>query len=156
LQQGNSRECADFFVTLAKNYNAQGHVMDKVTNTNISRAFSKAARWQIIITVLITGVSLLVAGVSAAISAFAGGATVIIGGSAGMMMARSQSSAAPGAILITLLKAEAVKVLVIAMLLLLTFKYYQGLVPLSLIGGLAGSALASGAGLRAVNNENDK
>jgi ATP synthase protein I len=143
-------------VTLAKNYNAQGHVMDKVTNTNISRAFSKAARWQIIITVLITGVSLLVAGVSAAISAFAGGASVIIGGSAGMMMARSQSSAAPGAILITLLKAEAVKVLVIAMLLLLTFKYYQGLVPLSLIGGLAGSALASGAGLRAVNNENDK
>ncbi len=130
--------------------------MDKVTNTNISRAFSKAVRWQIIITVLITGVSLLVAGVNAAISAFAGGASVIIGGSAGMLMARSQSSVAPGAILITLLKAEAIKVLVIAMLLLVTFKYYQGLVPLSLIGGLAGSALASGAGLRAVNNENDK
>lgn len=131
--------------------------MDKVTNTNnISRAFSKAARWQIIITVLITGVSLLVAGVNAAISAFAGGASVIIGGAAGMMMVRNPSSAAPGAILITLLKAEAIKVLVIAMLLLVTFKYYQGLVPLSLIGGLAGSALASGAGLRAVNNENDK
>jgi ATP synthase protein I len=44
----------------------------------------------------------------------------------------------------------------IAILLLIIFKYYQGLVPLALIGGLAGSALASGAGMRAVNNENDK
>ena len=130
--------------------------MNKVTNTTISRAFSKAARWQIIITVLVSGVSLLVSGVGAAISASAGGASVMVGGYAGMMMARRSGSNAPGAILITLLKAEAVKVLVIAMLLLVTFKYYQGLVPLSLIGGLAGSALASGAGLRAVNNENDK
>ena len=63
---------------------------------------------------------------------------------------------APGIILFSLLKAEAIKVLVIALLLLVTFKYYQGLVPLSLIGGLAGSALVSGAGLRAIDNENDE
>ena len=80
----------------------------------------------------------------------------MVGGYAGMMMAQRPNNGAPGAVLITLLKAEAIKVLVIAMLLLITFKYYQGLVPLSLIGGLAGSALASGAGLRAVNNENDE
>lgn len=130
--------------------------MDKVTNSTISRAFSKAARWQIIITVLISGVSLLLAGVNAAISALAGGASVIVGGYAGMLIAQRPNGGAPGAVLITLLKAEAIKVLVTAMLLLVTFKYYQGLVPLSLIGGLAGSALASGAGLRAVNNENNK
>ena len=81
---------------------------------------------------------------------------MIAGAYAGMLIAQSPSGSAPGSVLITLLKAEAVKVLVIAILLLITFKYYQGLVPLSLIGGLAGSALASGAGLRAVNNENDK
>ncbi len=129
--------------------------MDKVTNTNISRAFSKAARWQLIITVLITGVSLLVAGVSAAISAFFGGAAVVVGGFAGMMMAQRPNSGTSGAVLISLLKAEAVKVLVIAVLLLMIFKFYQGLVPMSLICGLAGSALASGAGLRAVNNEKE-
>ena len=130
--------------------------MGSVTNTTISRAFSKAARWQIIITVLISGVTLLVAGMNAAISALAGGSSVIVGGYAGMLIAQRPNGGAPGAVLITLLKAEAIKVLVVAMLLLAVFKYYQGLVPLSLIGGLAGSALASGAGLRAVNNENDK
>jgi ATP synthase protein I len=130
--------------------------MDNATNTTISRAYNKAARWQIIITVLISGVSLLLAGVNAAISAVAGGASVIIGAYAGVMIAQSPSGSAASTVLITLLKAEAVKILVIALLLLITFKYYQGLVPLALIGGLAGSALASGAGLRTVNNENDK
>ena len=81
---------------------------------------------------------------------------MIIGGYAGMLIAQRPNGGAPATVLITLLKAEAIKVLVMAVLLLVTFKYYQGLVPLSLIGGLAGSALASGAGLRAVNNENDK
>ena len=72
----------------------KGTMMDKVTNTTISRAFSKAARWQIIITVLITGVSLLVAGVNAAISAFAGGSSVIAGGYAGMLIAQVQRRSA--------------------------------------------------------------
>lgn len=129
--------------------------MGKATNTKTSRAFSKAARWQIIIMVLISGVSLLAAGMNAAISAIAGCASVIAGGFAGMMMARRPNGGTPHAIMFSLLKAEVIKVLVIAMLLLATFRYYQGLVPLSLIGGLAGSALASGAGLLAVNNEND-
>ena len=138
-------------------------MMDKVTSKKISRAFSKAARWQIIITVLISSVSLLVAGLNAAISAFAGSASVIVGGFAGtiggfsgMMMARRPNSGTPGAVLISALKAEAIKVSVIVLLLLLIFKYYRGLVPLYLIGGLAGSALASGAGLLAENNENDE
>lgn len=130
--------------------------MDRVTNSTISRAFNKAARWQIIITVVISFVSLLLAGISAAVSAIAGGTSVIIGGYAGMLIAQRPGGGEAGDVLITLLKAEAIKVLVTAILLLVTFKYYQGLVPLSLIGGLAGSALASGAGLRAVNNENDK
>jgi ATP synthase protein I len=129
--------------------------MDQVTKTTISCAFSKAARWQIIITVLVAGVSLLV-GVNAAISAIAGGTSVIVGSYAGMIMARRPNGGTPSGALVTLLKAEAIKVLVIAMLLLVIFKFYQGLVPLSLIGGLAGSALASGAGLRTVNNENNE
>lgn len=131
-------------------------MMEKVINKKISRAFSKAARWQIIITVFISGVSLLLAGVNAALSAVAGGASVIIGAYIGMRLACRPSGGTPGGVLITLLKAEAVKILVTVMLLLVIFKYYQALVPLALIGGLAGSALASGAGMRTVNNENNE
>jgi len=130
--------------------------MENVTNKKISRAFQKAVRWQIIVTVLISGVSLLIAGMGAAISAIAGGGSVIVGGYAAILMARRSSGGTSSEALITLLKAEAIKVLVITLLLLVTFKYYRGLVPLSLIGGLAGSALASGAGLRTVNNENNE
>ncbi len=130
-------------------------MMDKVTNTKISRAFSKAARWQIIMTVLISGVSLLAAGMNAAISAIAGGVSVIVGGFAGMMMARRPNGGTPGGILFSLLKAEVIRVLVIAMLLLVAFRYYRGLVSWSLIGGLAGAVLVSGAGLLAVNNKHD-
>lgn len=128
-------------------------MMYKETSTRISRSFSKAVYWQVVITAIISGVSLLVAGVNAAISALAGGACVVVGSYAGMLLAQRPNAGTPGAVLIALLKAELAKVLVIAMLLLIIFKYYQGLVPLSLIGGLAGSALASGAGLRAMNNE---
>ena len=121
--------------------------MDKVTNIKISREFGKAARWQIIITVLISYISLLAAGMNAAISAVAGGAAVIVGGFAGMMMARRPNGGTAGTILFSMLKAEVIRLLVIAVILLVTFKYFRGLFPLPLIGGLAGSALASGAGL---------
>jgi ATP synthase protein I len=129
--------------------------MDIEKNTTISRAFSKAVRWQITITLIITCVSLLVADVSAAVSAFVGGTSVLLGSFAGMLVAQNNSRSS-GGVLVSLLIAEAVKVLLIALLLLIAFKYYQSLVPLALIGGLAGSALASGAGLRTMNNENDK
>ncbi len=130
--------------------------MDKVTNKKISREFIKAVRWQIIITVFISGVFLLAAGVNAAVSAIAGGAFVIVGGFAGLMMARRPNGGTAGTILFALLKAEVIKVLVIIILLLVAFRCFQGLVPLPLIGGLVGSVLAFGAGLLTVNNENDE
>lgn len=132
--------------------------MSKVSNKTISRTLKKTARWQIIVTVLISGVSLLIAGVHAAVSAVAGGASVILGGIAGLTMVRRVrlNSVTPGALLMSMLKAEAVKVLVIVLLLLVTFYFYRELLPLFLILGLAGSALVSGAGLRAMNNEDDE
>lgn len=132
--------------------------MNDVTYTTTSRALRKAARWQIIVTVLISGISLLVAGVHAAISAIAGGASVIVGGLAGfavLTIAQRFNGVTPTFVLMALLKAEAIKVLVIVILLLVTFMYYRGLVPLFLILGLAGSVLVSGAGLGAMNNENN-
>jgi len=130
--------------------------MDEATNKNISRAVSKAARWQLIVTVVISVASLLLAGLDAALSAIAGGASVIVGSYAGVVATRGRYSTSPSGVLITLLKAEAIKVLVTATLLLLAFKFYRGMVPLSLIGGLAAAALVSGIGLRAIDDENNK
>lgn len=125
--------------------------MNDSTNT-ISRAFYKAARWQVIATAILVLALLVFAGVHAAISALLGGTSVIVGCYAGVIAAGNGCSKKPGTVLITLLKAEAIKVVVIVLLLLVTFKFYEGLVPLALIGGLASAALISGAGLRAVNN----
>ena len=133
--------------------------MNDVTYTTTSRALRKAARWQIIVTVLISGVSLLVADAGAAISAMAGGASVIAGGLAGfavLAVTQRLNGVTPTFILMSLLKAEAIKVLVIVTLLLVIFRYYRELVPLFLILGLAGSALASGAGLRTMNNKDNE
>lgn len=133
--------------------------MNDVTYTTTSRALRKAARWQIIVTVLISGVSLLVADAGAAISAMAGGASVIAGGLVGfavLAVTQRLNGVTPTFILMSLLKAEAIKVLVIVTLLLVIFRYYRGLVPLFLILGLAGSVLASGAGLRTMNNEDNE
>jgi ATP synthase protein I len=118
-----------------------------------SQAFSKSAKWQLIITASLTLIFLPIAGVNAALSALAGGMSVILASYAGMKMAQVGKSDAAASVLITLLKAEAIKIVIVTLLLFLVFKFYQGLVPLSLIGGLAGSALASGAGLRTVDNE---
>lgn len=51
------------------------------------------------------------------------------------------------AILINLLKAEATKILVIIVLLVMIFKMYTQLVPFALIAELAAAALFSGAAL---------
>lgn len=130
--------------------------MNDSTNTIISRAVSQAARWQVIATALVTLALLAFADIHAAISALLGGSAVIAGCYAGAAVTGNSGNTNPGALLLTLLKAEAVKIAVIVLLLLVIYKYYEELVPLALIGGLASAALISGAGMRAINNENQK
>jgi len=128
--------------------------MDNNT-TIISRTFSKAARWQIIATVIIAVVAFSLAGLNAALSALGGGGAAILGGFAAVSLTRSRKPTTPGSALLVLLKAEAVKIGVIAVVLLAIFKFYKGLVPLALIGGLACAALISGAALRALDEDNN-
>lgn len=125
--------------------------MNDSNNTTISRAYNKAVRWQVIATALVAIASFALVGSHAAISALMGGVSVIAGSYAGVASTR-KSSTDPSALLITLLKAEAIKIVVIVLLLLAIYKFYAGLVPLALIGGLAGAALIAGAGLRNINN----
>lgn len=123
---------------------------EKIT---ISQAFKKAARWQIIITIALSLVMLLLS-TATAISALLGGFVALFGGWVGVLMVRSREGMSPTSLVVTMLKAEATKVIVISLMLLAIFKLYNGLVPWALISGLAVSVLMSGAGLGAVGNEN--
>lgn len=115
-------------------------------NTTTAAVFSKMLRLQLIATAAVAIVSLLISGLNASISTLFGGAAVIIGALAGAKIAQRSKKDAT-AVLISLLKAEAVKVLVIIVMLFITFKVYKQLVPFALVAGLAAAALVSGAAM---------
>ena len=103
---------------------------------------------QVVATLSVAATVFFISGFSASISAVLGGAAVVLGAFAATKVAeRTSSSTDSGAILVNLLKAEAVKILVIIMMLLVAFKFYTQLVPFALIAGLAAAALFSGAAL---------
>ena len=123
-------------------------------NSKTVDVYKEMLKWQLIATILVAIASFIIAenfgvasGLHAGISALAGGMSAILGGLAGAMIAKSgDKKNNSGAILITMLKAEAVKIIVIGLLLFLTFKLYnEHLVPIALILGLAASAILSGA-----------
>jgi ATP synthase protein I len=117
--------------------------MENITTASV---FSKMLRLQLIATAVVALASLLISGSNAGISALLGGLAVMIGAFAGAKIAQRSKQDAT-AVLINLLKAEAVKIIVIFALLLVMFKVYKQLVPFALIVGLAAAALVSGAAM---------
>ena len=116
--------------------------------TNTSDVFSKMLKIQLVATLVVAVIAMFVSGLNASISAMLGGACVLLGASAAAMVAkRSANKEDASAILVNLLKAEAIKILVIIILLVIVFKLYKQLVPFALIAGLAAAALFSGAAL---------
>ena len=114
--------------------------------TSTAAVFSKMLRLQLMATAVVVIVSLLISGMHAGLSALLGGLAVIIGAFFGSKIAQRNNKDAT-AVLMNLLKAEAVKVIVIFVLLLIVFKVYKQLVPFALIAGLAAAALVSGAAM---------
>lgn len=110
--------------------------------------YKKMLQWQVTVTLVVALAAWLISGQPAAISAFFGGVSVVIGAwFASRIAEKGQYKTQPGAVLLNLLKAEAVKILIIAIILFAVFKVYQSLVPFALIAGLAAAALFSGAAL---------
>ena len=103
-------------------------------------------RLQLVATAVIAIASLVISGLHAGLSATLGGAAVIVGSFAGSKIAQRSNKDAT-AILVNLLKAEAVKILIIIVMLLVSYKIYKQLVPFALIIGLAAAALVSGAAM---------
>ena len=115
-------------------------------NTTSTAVFSKMLRLQLIATAVVAIASLIIAGSNAGVSALLGGAAVIIAAFVASKIAQRKSVEA-AAVLVNLLKAEALKVLIIIVLLFMVFKVYKQLVPFALIIGLAAAALVSGAAM---------
>lgn len=126
--------------------------MENITTASI---FSKMLRLQLMATGFIAIISLVVSGLHAGFSALAGGAAVILGAFIAAKIAqRSEQQNHASAVLINLLKAEATKILVIFIVLLVVFKLYKQLVPFALIAGLAAAALVSGAAMSKLDKTN--
>ncbi len=121
-------------------------------NTTTAAVFSKMLRLQLIATAIVAVASLAISGLHAGTSALLGGAAVIIAAFIASKIAQRKSVEA-AAVLLNLLKAEAVKVLIIIVLLFITFKVYKQLVPFALIIGLAAAALVSGAAMSKLDKD---
>lgn len=103
---------------------------------------------QLVATLAVAALAFSLSGLNASVSAMLGGASVLLGACAAAAIAkRSANNEDATAILVNLLKAEAVKILVIIVILVIIFKVYKQLVPFALIAGLAAAALFSGAAL---------
>jgi ATP synthase protein I len=124
----------------------------------VTAIFKRAAKWQSISTLAIAAVAYVFAGLPGLISALIGGGVVLIGSFVATRIARrSEKSTQAGAILINMLLAEAVKILVIVMLLWLSFKVYADhLVLMALFCSLAAAAILSGSAVYALNSESEK
>lgn len=114
--------------------------------TSSNKVFSKMLQWQLSATAVVMVIALVVSGLHAGISVLAGGLSVTIGAFFAAKIAQRSSKEA-STVLINLLKAEAVKIIIIVVLLFITFKVYKQLVPFALIAGLAAAALFSGAAM---------
>ena len=111
-----------------------------------NKVFNKMLQWQLMATLAVAIIALIISGMHAGISAVAGGLSVAIGAFFASKIAQRSSKEA-ATVLVNLLKAEAVKIIIIVVLLFITFKVYKQLVPFALIAGLAAAALFSGAAM---------
>jgi ATP synthase protein I len=115
-------------------------------NSGSNSVFSSMLRWQLVATGTVVLVALFIFGVHAGISAAAGGLSVVVAAFVASKIAQRSNKEA-SAILVNMLKAEAIKIFLVVILLFITFKVYKQLVPMALIAGLAAAALFSGAAL---------
>lgn len=117
--------------------------------------FKRAARWQLLSTLLIASVAGWFTGLAGTVSAIIGGGTVLAGGFVAVCIARrSAGSRRAGAILANMLVAEAAKILVIVLLLWLSFRIYaDNIVLMALFSALAAAAILSGTAVYALNSK---
>lgn len=146
----------------------QAPVGNRLSNNNLAASapeiekvtavFKRAAKWQSLSTLAIAVAAFWLAGLPGLVSALIGGGVVLVASFIAMRIAkRSEKSTQASAILINMLVAEAVKILLIVMLLWLGFRIYADhMVLMALFSALAAAAILSGTAVYALNSESEK
>src|SRR5512134_2656971 len=109
-----------------------------------SKPVRAALKWQMLITSALTLLAGEMAGAHGALSALLGGSVTIFAGIAFVVVASLSKPVTAGMALLGVLRAEAVKILVIVVLLWLVLATYKDVVLLAFIGTFAASVVALG------------
>ena len=107
----------------------------------LRRPIRTVLRWQLIATAALTLAGGLLAGVDGALSADLGGAVSVCAGWASAVVAAKGKAQSAGEVLFGALRAEAVKIGLIVLLLWLVLATYDNVVPLALIGSFVATVL---------------
>ncbi len=119
--------------------------------------YRKMIYQQLIAAAIVGLLAVLIFGVHSGLSVLSGALPVIIGIIVSTPFANlNKNKDSPSAIVMNALKAEAIKIIVIFILLWLVFKYYTYLIPLGLVFGLVMSALISGKAISYIDQINVK
>lgn len=109
-----------------------------------SKPIRAALRWQVVATSVLTLFAGVMAGPHGALSALMGGSVTILAGIAFALVASLGKPMTPGTALLGVLRAEAVKILVIVILLWVVLTTYKDMVLLAFFGTFATSVFAFG------------
>jgi ATP synthase protein I len=109
-----------------------------------SKPVRAALKWQMLITSALTFLAGAIAGAHGALSALLGGSVSILAGIAFAVVASMSKPVTAGVALLHVLRAEAVKILVVVILLWLVLTTYKDVVLLAFFGTFAASVLALG------------
>jgi ATP synthase protein I len=122
----------------------------------LMRPIRTVLRWQLIATGAITLVAAILWGGNGAVSAALGGAINLVAGAAYGWVAALGTVATPGAALRTMLRAEAVKVLLIIALLWLVLASYQDVVAGVFLGSFVATVAIFAAAIAVSDAEETK
>ena len=100
----------------------------------LSKPIRAVLRWQIVATATVAAAGAIAEGSNGAVSAIAGGLVSIIAGLGSALVAARSGGKSAGGILVGALRAEAVKLALIVILLWLVLATYGEIVPLAFFG----------------------
>ena len=108
---------------------------------NLAKPIRTVLRWQVMATAALTLLAWIVAGVHGALSAALGGAVSILSGLGSAVVASMGKAESAGGILLIVLRAEAVKLGLIVILLWLVLATYRNVVATAFIGSFVVTVL---------------
>jgi ATP synthase protein I len=109
-----------------------------------SKSIRTALGWQLAVTIVITLIAGLLAGLHGAISTVLGGLVSFLATAVAAVLATLHKDNSAGSVLIAAMRAEAVKIVLIVLLLWLVFVTYKNVVPVLFVGMFIISLLVSG------------